>query len=71
MAYKLIFDFNGRKFEFITPSLKEEDLQKAVKLKDGKKKRFMVGKEEGLGIMFYGIDKRIMFAIKEEKEDES
>lgn len=66
MAYKLVFKTDRGDFEFVVPSLKEEDLQKAVKLKDGKKKRFMVGKEEGLGIMFYGIDKRIMFSIKEE-----
>lgn len=66
MAYKLVFDLNGRKFEFITPSLKEEDLQKAVKLKRDGLKKFMVSKEDGLGIMFYGLNKRIMFSIKEE-----
>lgn len=65
MAYKLVFDFNGRKFEFITPSLKEEDLQKAVKLKRDGLKKFMVSKEDGLGIMFYGLNKRVMFSIKE------
>ena len=66
MAYKLVFDFNGRKFEFITPSLKEEDLQKAVKLKRDGLKKFMVSKEDGLGYMFYGLNKRAMFSIKEE-----
>ena len=66
MAYKLVFDFDGRKFEFITPSLKDEDLQKAVKLKRDGLKEFMVSKEDGLGIMFYGLNKRVMFSIKEE-----
>ena len=67
MAYKLVFDFDGRKFEFVTPSLKEDDLQKAVKLKDDGLKRFMVSKDDGLGYMFYGLNKRVMFSIKEIK----
>lgn len=65
MAYKLVFDFDGRKFEFITPSLKDDDLQQAVKLKRNGLKKFMVSKEDGLGIMFYGLNKRVMFSIKE------
>lgn len=63
MAYRLVFDFDGRKFEFTTPSLKEEDLQNAVKLKGSNKKAFIISKAEKKGRMFWGVMKQTDFDI--------
>lgn len=67
--YKLVFDFNGRKFEFITPSLKDEDLQKAVTLKGSNYKAFLISRAEKKGRMFWGIMKQTDFDIIKIKEE--
>jgi hypothetical protein len=63
MAYKLVFDFDGKKFEFITPSLKDDDLQKAVTLKGSNCKAFLISRAEKKGRMFWGIMKQTDFDI--------
>lgn len=64
MAYKLVFKTDRGDFEFVVPSLKEEDLQNYITLKGANKKKFLISRAEMQGIMFYGLNKRLYFEIK-------
>lgn len=45
MAYKLVFKTDRGEFEFVVPSLKEEDLQNYITLKGGNKKKFLISRQ--------------------------
>lgn len=63
MAYKLVFEINGKRFEFVTPSLKDSDLQKSITLRGSNTKSFIISKAEKKGRMFWGIMKQTDFDI--------
>ena len=54
MAYKLVFKTDRGDFEFVVPSLKEEDLQNYITLKGSNKKTFLISRAEKRGRMFWG-----------------
>lgn len=63
MAYKLVFKTDRGDFEFVVPSLKEEDLQNYITLKGSNKKTFLISRAEKRGRMFWGIMKQTDFDI--------
>ena len=71
--YKLVFNIKGREFVFTSPSLKDDDLQKAITIKGSNSKAFLISRAEGKGRMFWGLGKQTDFdivKIKGEKKNE-
>lgn len=63
MAYKLVFNIKGQEFVFVTPSLKDDDLQKAITVKGSNYKKFLISRAEKKGRMFWGLGKQTDFYI--------
>lgn len=63
MAYKLVFNIKGQEFVFVSSSLKDDDLQKAITVKGSNGKKFLISRAEKKGRMFWGLGRQTDFDI--------